>query len=126
MLPVLDEAPHGQILFDLHQYFDILNGGDKNCLSWGFFWPAFSTVTKTLRDHNATAMLTEFGGGPNEACAKIFEKLLQFLEDNSDVWEGWTAWSNNEGDQAILTNSSSEYYKLTEVMTKVAPLDVHS
>lgn len=124
MLPLLDEAPKGQIIIDLHQYFDILNGVKAKCLSWGTFWLFFATVTDTLRKHGATAMLTEFGGGPNDQCVDLFENLLQYFEDNSDVWTGWTAWSNNEGDQAILPNKSSEYYTLAEVMEKYAPVKV--
>lgn len=124
LLPLLDTAPRGQIIFDLHQYFDILNGGSADCLTWGLFYLSFETVTSTLRSHNATAMLTEFGGGPNDACAEIIEKLLEFFEDNSDVWKGWTAWSNMQGDQAISPNASSQYYKLAGVMEKFAPLHV--
>lgn len=124
MLPLLDEAPEGQIIFDLHQYFDILNGVKAKCLSWGMFWLYFATVTDTLRRHGATAMLTEFGGGPNDQCVELFDNLLEYLEDNSDVWIGWTAWSNNEGDQAILPNKSSEYYTLAKVMEKYAPVKV--
>lgn len=124
LLPLLDEAPKGQILFDLHQYFDILNGVKPKCMDWGVFYLPFATVTDTLRRHNAHAMLTEFGGGPNEECVELFTHLLQFFEDNSDVWVGWTAWSNNFGNQAILPNRSSEYYTLARVMKEYAPIKV--
>lgn len=126
LLPLLDEAPKGQIIFDFHQYFDILNGGTPDCLDWGLFYLPFKTVTDTMRKHNAHAMLTEFGGGPSDACVAIFEKLLPFMEENSDVWIGWTAWSNNVDEQAILPNKSSEQFALAEVMVKYAPLKVSS
>ncbi|KAA8652170.1 uncharacterized protein ATNIH1004_001074 [Aspergillus tanneri] len=123
LLPLLDLATYpGQIIFGMHQYFDILNGGTKDCLTWILFEPFFKTATDNLRKHKATAMLTEFGGGPNDACAKIIDKMLTFFDANSDVWVGWTAWSNMYGDQVISRNSSSEYYALTKVMDKYAPL----
>jgi endoglucanase len=124
LLPLLETAPKGQIIFDLHQHFDIPNGRTNDCLSWGLFYLPFKTVTETLRGRGATAMLTEIGGGPNDACAKSLGEVLGFFEQNSDVWIGWTAWSNMYGDQAISPNVSSEYYVLTGVMRKFAPLGV--
>ncbi|KAF7586221.1 Phosphotransferase enzyme, partial [Aspergillus hancockii] len=48
-LPLLDAAPKGQIIFDLRQYFGILNGGTKDCLSWDLFYLPSKTVTEMLR-----------------------------------------------------------------------------
>jgi endoglucanase len=122
MLNIHDSA--NNLLFDFHQYFDDLGGAYGPCsLPWSSYEPLFQNVTDTLRAAGQRGILTEFGSVPTPNCVEIMAGLLEFLEDNQDIWFGWTAWGSFlTGDpRELSTNQSSVQYTLTKVLTEFAP-----
>jgi hypothetical protein len=115
--------PANNILYDFHQYFDDLGGAYGLCEPWSSFSGDFQDVTSLLRKTGHRAVMTEFGGGPFTQCKELYIQLLEFFNENSDVWFGWTTWgSYSEGDLYLSTEKNSPYYLLTEVLERYAPL----
>lgn len=118
--------PADNILYDFHQYFDDLGGAYGPCsLPWSSFEPVFQNVTETLRAAGQNGIITEFGAVPVPDCAEIFAGLLSFLEENQDVWYGWTAWGSwllNGTPQQLSLNETSMNFALTAVLEKFAPV----
>lgn len=109
-----------KILFDFHQYFDDERGAYGVCEPWSTFVPSFEAVTTRLRALGARGMITEFGGAPVHQCVELFEGLLGFLANSTDVWLGWTAWTS-PGVLQLSTNATDPRYTLTAVMRQFAP-----
>jgi endoglucanase len=112
------------LIYDFHQYFDDLGGAYSICEPWTTYLQKFASVTNILRGAGAKGIMTEFGGGPNPQCSDLFEKLLGFFDDNSDVWLGWTAWGS-PGGLELSVNSRSPFNTLTKVLQAHAPLKSH-
>lgn len=121
--PGIIQDPANNTLYDFHQYFDDIGGSFGLCEPWSTFLPSFDHVTKLLRETGFQAMLTEFGGGPFEQCANLYQHLLAYLDHNSDVWYGWTTWGSfNVGSDLYLSlDSNSTFNKLTRVLQQFAP-----
>jgi endoglucanase len=114
--------PRNNLIYDFHQYFDDDGGAYGLCNPWSAFQPAFQQVTEILRNGSSRGMLTEFGGLPSQQCVELFEGLLTFLNENSDVWESWSVWGDfNQGDLYLSTNKSDPFYTLTSVLERFAP-----
>ncbi|XWW99274.1 hypothetical protein V2A60_007283 [Cordyceps javanica] len=121
--PGLINDPADKLMFDFHQYFDGLGGAYAMCEPWSGYYEQFQQVTDILRNAGAKSMLTEFGGGPFPQCQQTLKHMLAFLDRNSDVWQGWTAWGSfNEGSGLYLSlNRSSTFYSTTSVIKQFAP-----
>ena len=50
-------------------------------------------ATGWLRDHQLRALIGEFAVGRNDLCMQALEDMLSFMDQNSDVWLGWTWWA---------------------------------
>jgi endoglucanase len=83
------------LVFNIHGYFDPGYAGlSPVCTSdQTGFWSALACW---LRQNNRLAMITETGGGNNQACYDMISSNLNFLAQNSDVYLGFTAWSAGE------------------------------
>ncbi|KAJ4364405.1 hypothetical protein N0V83_008999 [Neocucurbitaria cava] len=83
--------PMSNFAFDMHLYFDNdTSGTHEECTSAA---PAnILPVTSWLREHNYTALLSEFGAGSNAACFATVNATLTHLEQNKE-FIGWTYWS---------------------------------
>lgn len=121
--PGLIQDPAKNLMFDFHQYFDGLGGGYGVCESWGGYTTHFQEITDILRAAGVQGMLTEFGGGPFRQCEKLVRRMLAFMDANSDVWHGWTAWGSfNVGSDLYLSlEQNSTFYKMTSVIKEFAP-----
>lgn len=102
--------PQNNLIYDFHQYFDDDWGAYGLCHPWSAFCPAFQQLTEVLRNGSARGMVTEFGGFLSPERVEMFGGLLTFLNENSDVWEGWAAWGCfNPGDLYLSTNKSDPF-----------------
>lgn len=54
---------------------------------------AFKPLATALRQANRQAMLTETGGGNTQSCVKYVCEQLDYVNQNSDVFLGYTGWS---------------------------------
>lgn len=121
--PGLIQDPANNTIYDFHQYFDDDGGSYGLCNPWYSFVSAFEDVTSVLRNHGYRGIMTEFGGGPFSQCATLYEHLLSFWDENSDVWFGWTAWSSPPN-LFLSPEKNSVWYTLTAVLEKYAPKKV--
>lgn len=85
--------PINNYAFEMHIYFDYDNSGTHSeCVQ--FDRSKAQRTTDWLRSVGKTALVTEFGLAKNDNCVNNYGRpFLQFLADNSDVWEGYTYWS---------------------------------
>ncbi|MGE3528031.1 MAG: glycoside hydrolase family 5 protein [Methyloceanibacter sp.] len=91
------EDPEGNFAYDVHQYFDAdFTGTGADCQSAGIGIETLTPVTEWARQHGRRAFLGEFGVGPGATCLEALDRVMRFLNANSDVWLGWTYWAGGE------------------------------
>ncbi|RYE75688.1 MAG: glycoside hydrolase family 5 protein [Myxococcales bacterium] len=89
MLDVVD--PGNNFVFELHTYFDEWSSGTEDtCKSKTIGSERLKKVTGWLREHGYRGFLGEFGIPYNETCYAALDDLLSYIDDNRDVWLGWT------------------------------------
>ena len=80
--------------FEVHQYLDANRSGtDPECVSRTVGSESMKEFTAWLRRNGRRGFLGELGAGPNPTCIDAVNDQLAFLEQNSDVYLGWTWWS---------------------------------
>lgn len=85
--------PQNNIVFEAHQYLDQYSTGlDDKCVSSKVGVERLTAFTKWLRDNGFQGFLGEFAAGKSEVCQQALTNMLQYIQDNSDVWYGWTYW----------------------------------
>ena len=87
------QDPSNKIIFEMHQYLDDGGGKSEDCMSETIGVERITTATQWLRDNGKVGFLGEFAGGPNDVCKAAVKGMLDFMEQNSDVWMGATWWS---------------------------------
>lgn len=73
---------------EVHVYFDEDSSGFTDaCVNTTIGSDRLRPVTDWLREHEIKGYLTEFGA--SDKCIDTLENLLEYLNDNCDVWKGW-------------------------------------
>lgn len=86
--------PGENYLIEAHQYLDSDSSGTRaDCVSPEQAQRRLTGFTQWLREHGERGFLGEFGGGRSEECLAAITALLAHVEENGDVWAGWTYWS---------------------------------
>lgn len=86
--------PAGNFMFEIHQYFDSDSSGTKmECADPTVGRRRLAKVTTWLRQQHAKGFLAEFGVPPTPVCLQALDDTLSFLDENGDVWAGWTYWA---------------------------------
>ncbi|HEX5126364.1 MAG TPA: glycoside hydrolase family 5 protein [Rhodocyclaceae bacterium] len=92
MLAIND--PINNFVFEVHQYLDSDSSGTQaNCVSSTIGSERVQAFTNWLRANGRKGFLGEFAGANNDICKQAVDNLLTDMENNSDVWAGWTWWS---------------------------------
>jgi endoglucanase len=92
MLGVTD--PANNIAFEVHQYLDSnYSGTHPQCRGEQIGVTTLQRFTQWLHDHGQRGFLGEFGGGSDPVCMAALDGMLTFMEQNRDVWLGWTYWA---------------------------------
>jgi endoglucanase len=77
----------------MHQYLDIDGSGTHSyCISPTIGRERVQSATQWLKQNNKKGILGETAGGANNQCIQAVTNMLQYMEDNSDVWQGWLWW----------------------------------
>ncbi|KAL5115462.1 Endoglucanase EG-II [Pleosporales sp. CAS-2024a] len=97
------------LIMDVHKYLDSDNSGTHTECVKNNIDNAFQPLATWLKQNNRKAMLTETGGGNTASCEQYLCQQLQFLNQNSDVYLGYTAWAAGGFDSS---------YELTETPTQ--------
>lgn len=86
--------PGNNFAFELHQYLDgDASGQSSNCDGESKGTDALAPVTKWLKEKGFRGFLGEFGAGDNTVCQHAVDNMLSHMDDNSDIWVGWTWWA---------------------------------
>lgn len=86
--------PLNHYAIELHQYLDAnFSGTSAECASPTIGADKLRGVTAWLRQQGKTGFLGEFGAADNDTCRQALDGLLTFLEENRDVWLGWSYWA---------------------------------
>jgi endoglucanase len=92
MLNVKD--PQNHYIFEAHQYLDAdSSGSHPTVVSTTIGAERLQQFTLWCRLHHQRAFLGEFGAAASPDAAQATEKMLDFMEQNRDVWVGFTWWS---------------------------------
>lgn len=91
------QDPAHNMAIEIHQYLDNdYSGKAGNCISDTVGSQQLADVTNWLRQHQMVGFLAEFAGGNNQTCEHAVKDMLSFIQQNSDVWVGWTWWAAGE------------------------------
>jgi endoglucanase len=85
------DSSNKNLIFELHQYFDGLGGIKPYCTQ--DLIPNFESLASFLRQHKRQAFIGELGGGSKSDCTDRICGVLDVLNQNSDVFLGWTSWA---------------------------------
>lgn len=86
--------PANNFMFDLHQYLDSNSSGmHDSCVNDSIGVKRLTAVTAWLRQTKTRAFLSEFGATKNPVCLRAMENMLDYMDQNDDVWGGWTYWA---------------------------------
>ncbi|KAH8760554.1 extracellular endoglucanase [Diaporthe sp. PMI_573] len=85
--------PSNKIVYEMHQYLDSDGSGTHaDCVSSTIGAERIQAATQWLKQNNKKGILGETAGGANSQCIQALTGMLQYMEDNSDVWDGWLWW----------------------------------
>jgi endoglucanase len=85
------DSSNKNLIFELHQYFDSHGGKYKYCDQ--DLVQNFEQLAGFLKQHKRQAFMGELGGGSNPNCTDAICGVLDVLNQNSDVFLGWTSWA---------------------------------
>jgi len=92
MLGIVDSG--NNYAFEVHQYLDgDSSGTSENCVSATIGSERLAGFTQWLKANKKRGFLGEFGGGRNSNCYAAIDDQLTHVDNNSDVWIGWTWWA---------------------------------
>lgn len=88
--------PLDNYIYEMHQYLDEYSSGDpsKPCVASPEGSKRLAVVTPWLRERGKRAFLGEIGVQDTPTCLASLDDTLTFMDDNRDVWQGWTWWSS--------------------------------
>ncbi|KAF1962730.1 glycoside hydrolase [Byssothecium circinans] len=97
------------LIMDVHKYLDSDNSGTHTECVKDNIDNAFKPLADWLRTNKRQAMLTESGGGNTASCQKYMCQQIQYLNQNADVYLGYTGWA---------AGGFAQNYDLNEVPTQ--------
>lgn len=98
--------PAENFAFEVHQYVDLDNTGTHaECSNSQAGVSALRPVTQWMRQNKHQAILSEFGGSAQKECLKALSHMLEYMQQQSDVWLGWVYFAGGRGwaDNDILS-----------------------
>ncbi|MDX3928575.1 MAG: glycoside hydrolase family 5 protein [Shinella sp.] len=91
MLGIKDPAEN--YAYEVHQYLDEdFSGMHETCERADDAVAALENFTLWLRKNGKRGFLGEFGAGADAQCMTGLARMTRFVNDNPDVWTGWTYW----------------------------------
>jgi endoglucanase len=92
MLGVQD--PIHNTLYEMHQYLDSDSSGTTStCVSSTIGSQDLMAATQWMKAQHVRGLLGEFGVANNPTCMSALSDMLTYIDQNRDVWAGWTWWS---------------------------------
>ncbi len=92
LLPLATGDP--RVVFEVHQYFDDnFSGTSPSCGAAAQVPAILARVGVWARVHHVRLFLGEFGVSPKPECVKALDDALAVVEEDREVWYGWTYWT---------------------------------
>lgn len=86
--------PLDNFAFEVHQYLDDNSSGtSESCVNTTIGSARLKNFTSWLRTQQKRGFLGEFGVSTNDQCLAALDDMLAYMDDNADVWLGWTYWA---------------------------------
>lgn len=86
--------PLDNYVYEMHQYLDSDSSGTHaECTSATVGRERLERATTWLRERGRRAVLGEVGVGSDATCLAALDDMLTFMDQNRDVWAGWTYWA---------------------------------
>ncbi|KAL2672358.1 Endoglucanase gh5-1 [[Neocosmospora] mangrovei] len=86
--------PEDKIVYQMHQYLDSDSSGtNEACVSSTIGAERVKAATAWLKKNGKVGIIGEFAGGANSQCKAAVQGMLDYLEENSDVWKGVLWWA---------------------------------
>ncbi|KAL2170667.1 hypothetical protein VTG60DRAFT_4509 [Thermothelomyces hinnuleus] len=94
LLNLSDPEGDDKLIYEMHQYLDEDGSGThEQCVSGTIGRERLQAATEWLKANGKKAILGETAGGANDQCISALTGMLSFMEENSDVWQGWLWWA---------------------------------
>ncbi|KAF2501930.1 cellulase-domain-containing protein [Lophium mytilinum] len=95
------------LIFDVHQYLDSDSTGTHASCTTNGIQGSFAPLTAWARKQKRQVFLSEIGGGSNDSsCIQYLSQTLSYLNDNSDVFLGWTTWGAGSFKQSYVLSET--------------------
>ncbi len=117
--------PYNWFMYDVHQYMDSDGSGTtENCVSATIGAERLKAFTAWLRANNKKAILGEFSSGRNALCDRALDAMVSYMENNADVWRGWTYWAGGPwwGDNNTIEPQNGQDKRQMDILEKYLPL----
>ncbi len=103
--------PQNHYAYELHQYFDGDFSGQSSWCNASNGAAQLAAVTQWLRERGKRGFLGEFAGGNNIDCRTAVTNALGYIENNGDVWLGWSWWAAGPqwGDYIFTLEPTNNY-----------------
>lgn len=86
--------PANNFAIEAHQYLDQdFSGTHAECRNEQIGVKTLEKFTSWLRENDYRGFLGEFGAANNETCMIALENMLEHMDQNADVWLGWSYWA---------------------------------
>lgn len=85
--------PGNNFVVEVHQYFDSDYSGTSAQCSITDASQVLSGFTSWLASNNLRGFLGEFAGADNSTCQAVINSAIQYMQNNSQYWAGWTWWA---------------------------------
>jgi endoglucanase len=86
--------PMNNYAFDVHQYLDSDSSGTSpTAVSTQIGVERLTKITEWARANNKDLFLGEFGAANNSTALTALDKMVDYMDDNADVWIGATYWA---------------------------------
>jgi len=83
----------GKLVYEMHLYLDSDGSGTSStCVSTSIGTDRISGATTWLKDNSKIGIIGEFAGGANSVCGTAVENMIEYMQQNSDVWKGGLWW----------------------------------
>ena len=81
------------IVYEMHQYLDSDGSGTSDtCVSTTIGQERVESATSWLQTNGKLGIIGEFAGGANSDCLTAITGMLDYMQNNSDVWLGALWW----------------------------------
>jgi endoglucanase len=88
------DDPANNYVYEVHQYFNSdFTGTSADCRSSNIGISTLTAFTQWARKHHQRGFLGEMGVGSGSICLDALDRVLRFMNENNDVWIGWTYWA---------------------------------